>query len=50
MVLRRFELDNVRVVLEKTIQRQGKIFGLTEWVGKKATIIIQDEDNKGDKK
>lgn len=46
MALRRFEMDCVRVVIEKEISKDGKIVGLKDWADKKATIIIQDEDNK----
>lgn len=46
MPMRRFEIDNVRVVLEKEISKDGKVWGLSDWAGKKATIIIQDEDDK----
>lgn len=46
MPLRRFETDNVRVVLEKTVSNDGRISGLKKWRNKKAIIIIQDDENE----
>lgn len=49
--MRRFEVDNVRVVLEKSISIDGKIVGLKDWANRKATIIIQDNnDSKSNRK
>ena len=41
MVLRRFEMDNVRAVVEKKVTEDGRLCGLKRWSGETVTIVIQ---------
>lgn len=45
MSIRRFEIDNVSVVVEKTITKDGRISGLKKWAGKNAIIVIPRKTN-----
>jgi len=38
--MRKFEISDVEAMIEKTINKDGKIWGLKDWADKKALIII----------
>ena len=42
--MRRLEIDNVEVMLEKEVTKEGRVLGLGDWVGKKVLIIISEGD------
>ena len=42
--MKRLEIDNVEVMLELEIKKEGRIYGLTDWVGKKALVIITKQE------
>jgi hypothetical protein len=44
--MRRLEISNIEAMLEKTINEEGKLWGLKEWANKKALIVIPKEENK----
>ena len=39
--MRKIEIDNVEAMLEKEIDKTGRISGLKQWEGRKAIVIIQ---------
>jgi|WetSurMetagenome_2_1015567.scaffolds.fasta_scaffold25230_3 hypothetical protein len=44
--MRKIEIDNVEAMIEKPINKDGKIWGLKDWKNKKALIIIIKEEQK----
>jgi len=42
----RFEVDGVKLVIEKPVGAGGKISGFTDWIGRKAIIIILEDDDE----
>ena len=43
MIMEKMEIDNVEASLEKTINKDGRIWGLKKWSDRKAIIIIPKE-------
>ena len=42
--MKRLEIDNVEIMLEKQVTKEGRITGLSSWKGKKAIIIISGKE------
>jgi len=42
----RIEIDNVDVVLQKTVNRFGTITGLSGYIGRAAKIVILQQDQE----
>lgn len=41
--MRRLKIDDIEAMIEKTINEDGRVWGLKEWKNKKALIIITKE-------
>lgn len=46
--MRKIEIDDVEAMIEKTINKDGKVWGLKDWKNKKALIIIPKGDDRVD--
>lgn len=44
--MKKIEISDVEAMIEKTINKDGKIWGLKDWANKKAIIIITKGKNK----
>lgn len=42
--MRRLEIDNVEVMLEKEVSDDGRVFGLKDWAGEKVIVIITKKE------
>jgi len=43
--MRRLEISNIEAMVEKTVNKDGKIWGLKDWADKRVLIIIPKEDD-----
>lgn len=48
--MRKLEIDDIEAMIEKTINEDGRIWGLKEWKKRKAIIIIPKENENRDNK
>lgn len=46
--MRKIEIDDVEAMIEKTINKDGRVWGLKDWKNKKVLIIVPKESNSND--
>lgn len=44
--MRRLEIDNVEAMMEVEVKEEGRIYGLTKWVGEKVLVIKTKQEDK----
>jgi hypothetical protein len=49
MVTKKLEIESFVAALDKEISKEGKIWGLTNWAGLKATVVIYSQEGNGKK-